>query len=127
MATLKEVQEKADVSFDALWSSLGQAQDAFFSANGRFFQSLTSPVSEVKDAIDSAISYRPPVHEAKQADVQTEWTSDAPFQVEVHEWVGPTGKGFTLVATMKTDDGLMKKMRSSDGVTEEWAKTPELR
>lgn len=120
MASLADVKTNADAAFDATWSALLSAQESYSSKNGKFFQSLLSPQAVVEDGVDAPCSVRLPADEKNPSDVGTSWVGDAPFQIDIHEWVGET-TGFTLIATMKLDEGLMRKHKSSDGEVSDWA------
>lgn len=94
MATLKQLQDKANPILADFWTLLQSKQDAYYAKHGKYFQLLVSPESPVVDGMDSDFSVRKPSDEKFALDVDVPWSEKIPFQIQVNEWVGPQGAGY---------------------------------
>ena len=103
--TLAELQTKANAKLADFWTLLQTKQEVFFLKHGRYFQLITSPPNEVIDGADSAFSLTHPSDESFTVDVDFPWADLIPFQIEVSPYQGPTGSGYTAIATVKLPNG----------------------
>jgi len=119
--TLEDLQIKSDTKFDALFSDLEIAQNAYFTLYGKYFQLLESPIINVIDGTDSDFSKRHPSDEIHSANVSFEFSNKIPFNIVVHEWGGPDGFGYKCIAKITLREGLSyAREKDSDSNDSGW-------
>lgn len=119
--TLAELKAKADPILTDFWVALKAKQDAYFAKHGKYFQLLVSPTTNVVDGVDSTFTVRKPSDEKFVLDVDFEWATKIPFQIEVHEWNGKT-KGYTARVLVVVGTDTYKRERNSDNKDSGWYK-----
>lgn len=120
--TLNELRQKADPILADFWLALKPRQDAYFAKHGKYFQLLVSPTTEVKDGVDSGFAVRKPSDEVHTIDVTVPWATKIPFQIQVHEWVGPQGNGYQAIVSVKVGEDIYMRSRTSTNVDSGWYK-----
>lgn len=119
--TLPELTVKSDIVFDNFWTDLQTAQEDYFALHGKYFQMLVSPTISVVDGHESDFTKRNPPHEPHTGDTNFSFTSKLPFNVEVHEWVGPLGNGYKVMSTFSLADNVSyRRIKDSEGGDTGW-------
>lgn len=118
MATLTQLKNKANATLADFWTLLVQKENAFYSKHNRYFQLLIT--DEVIDGVDTTFIIKKPDYEPHQADIDFEFNSPIPFQIQVDEWQGGE-VGFTATATVVTDTGrIFRRQRTSQNIDSDW-------
>lgn len=123
--TLAELRAKADPILTKFCVALKAKQDSYYAKHGKYFQLLISPTSDVVDGVDSTFTVRKPGDEKYVVDVDFAWATKIPFQIEVHEWVGPQDKGYQAVVTVVVGADTYKRSRTSTNVDSGWYKVTQ--
>lgn len=119
--TLAELRDKADAKLATFWTALVAKEEAYFAKHGKYFQLLVTPETNVVDGVDNDFTARHPSDEVHVVDVDFNFASQVPFNIEVHEWVGREGSGFKAVAQVELPDGRkFTRSRDSDNVDSGW-------
>lgn len=118
--TLKQLREKADAKLSEFWILLQTKQDAYFAKNGKYFQLLVT--DPVVDGVDTIWELRTPSDEKRAIDVDFQFNSPIPFQIQVDEWVGEGNDiGYKATATVELLDGrIFKRSRDSNQIDTGW-------
>ena len=118
--TLKQLREKADAKLSEFWILLQTKQDAYFAKNGKYFQLLVT--DPVVDGVDTIWELRTPSDEKRAIDVNFQFNSPVPFQIQVDEWVGEGNDiGYKAIATVELLDGrIFKRSRDSNQIDTGW-------
>lgn len=122
--TLTQLRDKADAKLAVFWQELQKKQGAYYAKHGKYFQLLVSPENSVIDGLDSDFTLRKPTDEVYKKDVDFAWTEKIPFQIEVHEWVGPNGNvGYKAIVWIQLPNGtIYTRSRDSDSNDSGWGK-----
>jgi hypothetical protein len=119
MATLIQVRDKANAKLATFWSGLQTRQDAYFAKHGKYFQLLAGSDLTL-DGADTAFNVVSPSDETHVVDIDTAWTDTVPFRIEIHDWVGPNGKGYKGIVTINFEGTLYRRERDSDNNDTNW-------
>lgn len=119
MATLIEVRNKANAKLADMWPKLQTRQDAYFVRHGKYFQLLAGSAL-TDDGADTTFSVVSPSDEMHVIDIDTTWSETVPFQIEIHEWVGTSGKGYKGIVTVKHNGTKYRRERDSDNNDTNW-------
>lgn len=112
---LQQLIDKSNTSLNLFEKELAVAQDEYFAKHGKYFQLLVSPETKVVDGTDSDFVKRNPPHESKPQDTAITFSQKMPFNIEVHEWVGPKDKGYITIASFMTTEGLIyQRVKDTD-------------
>lgn len=117
--TLNELRNKANAKLATFWSALRARQDSYFVKHGKYFQLLAGSALTL-DGADTTFSVVPPSDEPHIVDIDTSWSDTVPFQIEVHEWVGPNSRGYTGIVTINHEGTLYQRARNSDAEDTGW-------
>lgn len=121
--TLQQLRDKADAKLVIFWQWLVPKQNAYFAKHGKYFQLLISPENAVIDGVDSDFTNRVPDDEVYTIDRDFSFSEKVPFQLEVHEWVGPEGAGYKAIVWVQLPNGNIYT-RSRDNMNNDsgWSK-----
>lgn len=121
MATLTQIRTKANTVLADFWSVLQTKQDAYFAKHGKYFQLITSPSTLVEDGVDTTFTVIKNPTNPFNADLNFTYASPVPFQLEVHEWVGPVERGYTGFVRIKLLNGdIWQRNRDSKNNDTNW-------
>ena len=126
MATLKQIKTKADSRLTEFWQALVMKQDAYFAKHGKYFQLLVT--SPVVDGEDTTFVVRKADDEHHLVDVDFEFNSPIPFQIEVTQWEGSdhlarSQFGYKAKVQVTVLNGTeYKRVHASDGRDSGWSK-----
>lgn len=119
MPTLNQVRNKANAKLTTFWQALSTRQDAYYTKHGKYFQLLIG--SELTpDGEDTAFSVVSPNDEMHPLDIDYTWSDTVPFQIEVHEWVGPEGAGYKGIVTVLHEGTMYRRVRTNTGEDTNW-------
>lgn len=120
MATLKQVRDKADAKLVQFWQMLTDKQNTYFAKHGKYFQLLVTGGRVVENDGEYDFQLRSPSDEKFAIDVDFPWTDRLPFEIEVHEWVGPNGIGYKATVTVEWQGQTFSRHRDSDQNDSGW-------
>lgn len=123
MATLLQVREKANAKLATFWSALQTRQNAYFAKHGKYFQLLAGS-NLTLDGVDTPFAVVSPSDEKYTIDIDTSWSDSVPFNIEIHEWLGPNGMGYKGIVTINHEGVLYRRERDSDGADTNWYPMP---
>ncbi|MHA2067220.1 MAG: hypothetical protein ACXABY_22860, partial [Candidatus Thorarchaeota archaeon] len=105
MATLTQIRNKANTKLGEFWDLLLPRQEAYRLKWDNYFQLLvTNPVVDGSDTTWE-IKYASDQPTIMRNDVQFEFNSPVPFQVEVNAWGTSPNRGFITTAVIELLDG----------------------
>lgn len=112
---LNQLQQNADAKLAQFWQVLTEKQNNYYQKHGEYFQLLVSPVSSttIKEGTDDIFITRHPSDGKFLADIQFSWADTVPFQIEVHAYDGPNGKGYLAVVTVYYNDRIFRRERDN--------------
>lgn len=114
MATLTQLKSKANPVLTTIWDALATRQEAYRTKNDKYFQLTAS--APVVDGQDTVLTINHPSDEKFQTDVQFNFASPVPFQIQVDEWGNNTEKGFKATVIIELLDG--RKFTRSRSLTD---------
>lgn len=116
---LATYQPTADPIFDSAWTLLQTAQTTYHASNGKYFQLLLSPNSVVADGATENFVVTLPSDDPGHA-ISITIPTPIPFGMEFHEWKGPQGDGYRLIARVILDGVEHIRSKDSDGGDTGW-------
>lgn len=119
MATLKQVRDKADAKLVTFWRALQTRQEAYRAKHGKYFQLLVTGGRGVKNGEEYTFEVRHPSDERFAMDIDTNWTEQLPFEIQVNEWVGET-VGYHVQVWVEWSGRLFSRERDSNQVDSGW-------
>lgn len=103
--TLAELKTKADAKLVDFWNALLVRQEAYRLKHDNYFQLLvTDPVVDGADTT-WVVRYASDQPQVMRDDVQFEFNSPVPFQIEVNVWGTKPSRGFRATAVVELPDG----------------------
>lgn len=119
MPTLNQVRNKANNKLTTFWQALQTRQDAYFQKHGKYFQLLVGSALTL-DGADTPFSVVSPSDEAHAVDIDYAWSETVPFQIQIHEWVGPQGSGYRGVVQINHEGTIYQRERTNSGEDTGW-------
>lgn len=117
--TLTQLRDKANIVLTNFWQLLVQKQEAYHAKHGKYFQLLVT--DRVVDGVDTTFEVRKPNDELHPVDVDFEFNSPVPFQIQVDEWGRYEARGYSATATVELPDGRkFTRTRHSDNTDTDW-------
>lgn len=120
MATLKEVQDKADAKLVQFWQELQTRQTNYHNNHGKYFQLLVTGGRGVENGEEHDFTLRPASDEPFIADIDFTWTEQLPFEIRVDEWAGTIDKGYTATVWVEFTGTIYSRSRDSENNDTGW-------
>ncbi len=103
---------RADTMLDNLWAHIQTREDAYFAANGRYFQGLLTPRNIRSSDGPTDLGRRPHDQAESWADAGFVLPNSVPASIEIHVYDGPLGHGYTAILHYKSGRKEFTKARS---------------
>ena len=111
MATLQEIRDAVDAKLAGLWSAIQNKQDAYFLANGRYWQGLRTHTIVPTEGNETL----PSVGTTVPADQPDPWpvairNQTLPMALQIDVYDSPQGKGYQATVLVKVLGQLYRRV-----------------
>lgn len=96
MATLQQIKDQVDAKLATLWTAIQNKEDAYFTANGRYWQGLLTHSVTPADGTETLpnVGTNAPAYQGSPYPTAIRNVA-LPFVLEIHQYVCPDGtKGY---------------------------------